>query len=128
MIPMVGTLLQELEKRYQGRTRVTEPDIQQFSPSIHPNFERLIVGVDKFARHLSKRGMVAYVEATFTGGYGGHATMIWENGQLIGEPGDRINVVLQRLGVVATSGLDEFDTVGLGRHRTTRQWLTNSAG
>jgi hypothetical protein len=123
MIPMVGRLLQELEIRYQGGTKVTSPDIQRFSPSIHPDFERLIVGVDKLARYLSQRGMVAYVEATFTGGYGGHDTMLWENGKVIDSRGDDINVVLRKLGVIATRDRDEFDTVGLGRHRTTKQWL-----
>ena len=127
MIPMVGRLLQELEIRYQGGTKVTSPDIQQFSPSIHPDFECLIVGVDKFARHLSQHGMVAYVEATFVGGYGGHATMLWENGKVVGSRGDDISLVLRQLGVIATRDLDEFDTVGLGHHRSTRQWFPENS-
>jgi hypothetical protein len=127
MIPMVGRLLQELEIRYQGETKVTEPDIQQFSPSIHPDFERLIVGVDKFARYLSQLGLVAYVEATFVGGYGGHATMLWENGKVVSSRGDDINVVLRKLGVIAIQDNDEFDTIGLGRHRTTKQWLPGNS-
>jgi hypothetical protein len=127
MIPMVGRLLQELEIKYQGGTKVTEPDIQQFSPSIHHDFERLIIGVDKFARYLSQHGMIAYVEATFTGGYGGHATMLWENGKVVGSRGDDINLVLRKLGVIATRDSDEFDTVGLGRHRTTKQWLQENS-
>lgn len=127
MIPMVGRLLQELEIKYQGGTKVTEPDIQQFSPSIHPDFERLIVGVDKFARYLSQRGLVAYVEATFIGGYGGHATMLWENGEVVGSHGDDINLVLRKLDVIATRDNDEFDTIGLGRHRTTKQWLPENS-
>ena len=127
MIPMVGALLQELEIRYQGGTKVTQPDWQQFSASLfHPQFERLIPGVDQFARLLSERGLVAYVEATFTGGYGGHATMLWKHRERIEPPGDSINTVLQRLGVVPSPGLDEFDTVGLGKYRTTRQWLSES--
>jgi hypothetical protein len=71
--------------------------------------------------------MVAYVEATFMSGYGGHATMIWQNGERIGDPGNNINDVLRILGVVSLSGADEFDTVDLGRHRTTKEWLSNSA-
>ena len=127
MIPVVGVLLRDLEIHYQGGTKVTQPDIQQFSPSIHPDFERLIAGVEKFAQRLSQRGMVAYVEATFISGYGGHATMIWQNGKRIGEPGNNINDVLRLLGVVSLSGPDEFDTVDLGRHRSTKGWLSNSA-
>jgi len=126
MIPMTGLLLQELEIRYQGGTKVTRPDYQQFSDSLVPDFERLIKGVDQFARHLSQNGLVAYVEATFTGGYGGHETMMWEKGEIVDGPGHDISTVLRRLGVVRISGRDEFDTVGLGRHRSTRQWLADS--
>jgi len=129
MIPMVRMLLQELEIRYQGGTKVTHPEWQQFSDSLfHPIFERLIVGVDQFARHISHLGLVAYVEATFIGGYGGHATMLWEYGERLEPPGDDINTVLRRLGVIRGPGLDEFDTIGLGKYRSTRQWLEDSAG
>ena len=129
MIPMVSTLLQELEIRYQGGTKVTNPDWQQFSESLfHPTFERLLVGVDQFARHLSHQGLVAYVEATFTGGYGEHATMLWENGKRLDPPGNNINIILKRLGVVCRRRLDEFDTVGLGKYRSTKRWFEASAG
>ena len=127
MIPIVEVLLRELEIYYQGRIKGTNPEIQKLSKSLHPDFERLIVGVEKFAQHLSHRGIVAYVEATFTGGYGGHATMIWHNGKPIDDPGNNINDVLRRLEVESQSGLDEFDTLGLGCHRTTKEWLSNSA-
>ena len=123
MIPMVGVLLQELEIRYQGGTKVTHPEVQQFSKSLfHPTFERLIFGVDQFARHLSRHGLVAYVEATFMGGYGGHATMLWEHEERLEPPGDNINTILKLLGVVCTKG-DEFDTISLGRYRSTKQWI-----
>jgi len=124
MIPMVDKLLQELEIRYHGGTRITRPGSQQFSKSLfHPTFERLIIGVDKFARHLSQRGLVAYVEATFIGGYGGHATMLWEHGERLLPPGDNINTVLRQLGVVCEPGVDEFETVGLKSYRSSRQWF-----
>ncbi len=123
MIPLGGALLQELEIRYQGGTKVTHPEFQQFSPSLYAEFERLIPGVDRFAAHLSRLGLVAYVEATFTGGYGGHATMVWNHGEKREKAGNDINAILQILGVVASPGLDEFETIGLGRHRSTKQWL-----
>ncbi|MFC2133769.1 hypothetical protein ACFLTH_04060 [Bacteroidota bacterium] len=123
MIPVDGFLLQELEIYYQGGTKVTRPVTQNFSTSVHPDFERLILGVERLAEHLSDRGLVAYVESTFTGGYGGHHTMIWENGKRSGKPGNDINEVLRLLKVVTHPGLDEFDTLGLGRHRSTRKWV-----
>jgi hypothetical protein len=129
MIPMVGRLLQELEIRFQGGSSVAHPDWQQFSESLyHPTFERLIVGVDQFAGHLSQNGLVAYVEATFTGGYGEHATMLWEYGKRLGPPGNDINMILKRLGVVCNPGLDEFNTVGFGRYRSTKRWFEADAG
>jgi hypothetical protein len=125
MIPMVGVFLQELEIRYQGGTKIIHPEIQQFSESLfHPTFERLIFGVDQFARHISRHGLVAYVEATFIGGYGGHATMLWDHGERLEPPGDNINTILKLLGVVCTQG-DEFNTIGLGRFRSTKQWTQN---
>lgn len=123
MIPVDGFLLKELEIYYQGGTKVTHPEIQQFSASVHPDFERLIIGVEKLAQHLSNHGIVAYVEATFTGGYGGHAAMAWKDGKRFGTPGKSINDVLRLLKVKKRPGLDEFDTLGLSRHRTTKAWL-----
>lgn len=123
LIPIDGFLLRELEIYYQGGTKVTHPEYQQFSPPVHPDFERLIVGVEKLAKHLSKRGLVAYVEATFVGGFGSHVTMVWENGKRAGGPGNHINDVLRLLNVMPQAGFDEFDTLGLGRHRSTREWL-----
>lgn len=127
LIPTDGFLLRELEIYFQGGTKVTHPEYQQFSPSVHPDFERLIVGIEKLAQHLSHNGMVAYIEASFTGGYGSHATMIWENGKRAGDPGNNINDVLRLLKVVPQPGLDEFDTLGLSRHRSTKGWLPRSA-
>ena len=128
MIPMVGELLQELEIKYLGGTNIVFPDRQQFPESLfHPTFERLLSSVDQFARHLSHHGLITYVEATFTGGYGGHATMLWEHGKRIEPPGDDINMILKRLGVVCCPGIDEFDTVGLGRFRSTSRWFEADA-
>jgi hypothetical protein len=32
------------------------------------------------------------------------------------------------IGVVADAGMDEFDTVGLGKHRSTDRWAKSQAG
>ena len=122
MIPADGYLLRDLEIYYQGGTEVTRTETQQFSASVHPDFERLIIGVDRLAQHLSLKGLVAYIEATFIGGYGGHRIMLWENGKRAGDPRNSINEVLHLFNVVPNRNLDEFDTLGLGRYRSTRQW------
>ena len=93
----------------------------------------------------SAGGNVVYVEAEFFGGDGAQASMVWRDGRLvlgpvIDPPGfprrDRardeprpplaelpINRALRELGVRrAAAAMDEFETVGLGRHRSTEQW------
>ncbi|MFC4312395.1 hypothetical protein ACFPN2_25150 [Steroidobacter flavus] len=79
-------------------------------------------------RKLSKDGTVAYLEAQFFGGAGSQAHVLFRQGTMIGEPvvaGDAINQALRQFGVQSSSGADEFDGVGLGRHRHTDRWLTD---
>jgi hypothetical protein len=89
---------------------------------------------------ISQFGAVAYLEAEFFGGYGIQASVIWEGGEivlgpLIEEEDDpvrrlaeaAINRALRRLGVEKEEdALDEFDTVDLGRHRHTEEWLAGT--
>ena len=70
--------------------------------------------------------MVGYIEAAYHGGAGGQSAVIWNKGKrtdLFPQQHRAINEVLRRLGVSGKNGLDEFDTVGLGDHRNTGDWL-----
>jgi len=40
-------------------------------------------------------------------------------------PNSPISQALRMIGVVAEQGMDEFDTVGLGKHRKTHQWANS---
>ncbi|MFF1615049.1 hypothetical protein ACFVYA_45435 [Amycolatopsis sp. NPDC058278] len=83
----------------------------------------------------SADGPVAYVEADYFGGSGTQSAQVWAGGQVVlgplrlavGEPipaeGSPISRALRRLGVVKGEHFDEFDAVGLGRHRETDDWL-----
>jgi hypothetical protein len=74
----------------------------------------------------SHGGVVAYVEAEFFGGDGGQGAAVWRDTRLVAGPQvgpHAINEALRLLGVRAAAGLDEFDTVGLGLHRSTDDWL-----
>lgn len=84
----------------------------------------------------SARGPVALVEAEFFGGSGTQRAQVWEHGQsvlgpLVLEEDDPVPAVspissaLRRLGVSKGSHYDEFDAVGLGRHRSTARWVTS---
>lgn len=83
----------------------------------------------------SATGPVGYVEADFLGGVGTQSAQAWAGGNVVlgslpmavGQPapaaGTPISQALRRLGVVAGTHVDEFDAVGLGRHRRTEDWL-----
>lgn len=67
-------------------------------------------------------GLVAYVEAEYFGGVGEQSAVLWRDG--VREELGSINEALRALGVRGIAGRDEFDTVDLGRHRSTQDWLT----
>ena len=73
-----------------------------------------------------KEAKFAYLESEFFGGSGGHQGIVWEAGKRIlkvSESYTGANRILQKLGVNRTSQLDEFDCLGLGRHRSVDDWL-----
>jgi len=75
---------------------------------------------------MSKRGLVGYIVAEYFGGCGDQFSIIWSDGEIVFGPlrqPDAINQALRRFGVNADQGKDEFDSVGLGRHRHTDQWV-----
>jgi hypothetical protein len=75
----------------------------------------------------SHHGPVAYVETDYFGGAGGQAAAVWRGGTIWMERrsdgSGPINEALRLLGVRPTPGEDEFDTLGLGRHRSNEDWL-----
>lgn len=69
---------------------------------------------------------VGYIEAEYFGGQGGQTAILWQKGErykLYDFGRGVINLILKHLGVSAEIGLDEFDTINLGRHRNTEEWL-----
>jgi len=74
---------------------------------------------------LSLRSPVAYVEAEFWAGEGTQASLVWRDGVATSEPlyaPNAISLALKEIGVKAL-GSDEFDALGLGRHRSPEAWL-----
>lgn len=95
-----------------------------------PAFEEfywLTPGLAELAALWSAGGAVAYVETDYFGGEGEQAAVLWENGEVVYEPYKGklgpINDVLRRMGVARGDGLDQFDAVGLGRHRSNDDWI-----
>lgn len=98
-------------------------------------FRKVPAGFDSKLAACSVGGPVAYVEADFFGGVGTQSAQVWDRGAVVlgpvctavGEPdpalGSPISQALRKLGVVRGDHFDEFDAVGLGRHRRTEDWL-----
>ena len=82
----------------------------------------------------SADGPVGYVEAEYFAGVGTQRAALWSGAALALGPlsveeeqrfavaGSPISQVLRALGVDRTGHFDEFDAVGLGRHRRTEDW------
>lgn len=78
------------------------------------------------AAKLSIHSPVAYVTAQFFGGTGAQAAALYRYGRedTIIETGyGAINAALQALGITAELPNDAFDTLRLGRYRSTEEWL-----
>ena len=90
-------------------------------------FWKLSPGLARFAESLSMHSPVAYVETDYLGGPGDQAAAVWSRGALVMPPrraeGGPINEALRLLGVERAGHHDEFDALGLGRHRSLESWL-----
>jgi hypothetical protein len=74
---------------------------------------------------VCRAGSLAYVEAEFFGGAGHQSAVVFQDGAVALGPlaaRDAINQALRFLGVQPAGKQDEFDTVGLFRHRSTDAW------
>jgi hypothetical protein len=89
--------------------------------------------VAALAAHLSRQGEVVYAATDYFGGLGAQDAVAWHLGHQVLALGDTpaapsswpdspISLALRRIGVVAGAGEDEFDALGLGRHRSNEAW------
>ncbi|MEW2458907.1 hypothetical protein [Streptomyces albus] len=102
-------------------------------------FWRLPGGFDTLLARWSAAGPIAYVEAEYFGGAGEQRAAVWVDGALALGPLDApakkqssrsvspICQALRRLGARRRLGEDEFEAVGLGRHRSNEDWISSSA-
>jgi hypothetical protein len=93
----------------------------------YKEFTMLSSSLAKWAKELSNLTPVAYLEAEYFGGVGAQSAIVWDKsnltlGPLSGEAGP-INKALQFLGAQAVGVQDEFDSIGLGRNRSTENWI-----
>jgi hypothetical protein len=89
-------------------------------------FEFLTPSLEVWARALSRRGPIAYIETEYLAGEGYERCAVWQNAELALGPFDgagSVNQVLRALGARSQPGQEPFDAVGLGRHRSIEGWL-----
>jgi hypothetical protein len=116
LVPIVDASFDALRERF--------PDA---SDPFYSEFWKLVGPVVLVAKRLSHTGAVAYIETDYFGGVGGQAAMVWRAGEVVmpaakGKRGP-VSAALRLLGAKAGRSNDEFDAVGLGRHRHTDDWL-----
>lgn len=82
--------------------------------------------LELWMQRVSLESPIAYVEAEYFGGVGCQNSVVWVNGALALGPvhaENAINQALKILGVRSIDEHDEFDALGLGKHRGTESWL-----
>jgi hypothetical protein len=139
LIPLSSQLLTDLNSKFEQSEGGAEP-ILQLPDAVAA--EKLSNAVVHWLKDLSTSDPVMYCEAEFFGGTGGQFAIVFHNQNVVfgplftmwgydGNPSNvtsgsemSINRVLRHLGVKAVPPHDEFDTVGLGRHRHTQQWCS----
>lgn len=96
------------------------------------NVEHVLPVMIPFALEASAHGPIAYLHIETFGGAPDQCVVVWDGGEVVmaeqvEEATDDLpsNAALRLLGVVAPDGQDEFDTLGLGRHRDTDDWLAD---
>lgn len=92
-------------------------------------FYQLTPAVSDWLRVISSSASAAYVEAEFFGSVGEQGAVVWARGEEVLAPthdAKAINIALRLLGVSRGTAHDEFEAVGLPRHRRTRDWLDDA--
>jgi hypothetical protein len=113
LIPMTGQLFNEINN-YRGNNSIGK-------------WQFLTSDIENEILKLVEDEMVAYIEVEYFGGEGGQSGIIWKDGKRIFEKEfdqEVVNSILRKFGVVkGKSKRDELDTIGLGRHRNTEDWI-----
>jgi hypothetical protein len=124
LLPITDGLADALDHDAQGTIDVLPAKLRDMA-----------AGVAALASALSMRGPIVYAATRFFGGEGAQEAVVWIDGEVVLEivededdrsawPDSPISRALRRIGVVAASGEDEFDAIGLGRYRSNEAWAT----
>ncbi len=125
-----------------GFLPVTDDLVDHEEPaSPHPELVHLSARLTDWAVEQSRRFPLAYIETEYFGGVGDQTAIAWEHGRIKSgplrtsnekDPAGRpstplleraLNRILRLLGVARGQAIDEFDALGLGKHRSNEKWL-----
>lgn len=112
LIPMTGDLFNEING-YRANNNID-------------GYEYLTTNIELEILKTIHTGLIAYIEVEYFGGIGVQNGILWKNGKRKLEhsgPKDAVNSILQQFGITRSKSRDEFDTVGLNRHRYTEDWI-----
>ncbi len=90
------------------------------------SFTFLTTNIEQEILKLIDNNSIGYIEADYFGGEGGQIGILWKDKRrlkLFDKTHNTINSILKYFGTTAHFGKDEFDTLNLGRHRETIDWL-----
>jgi hypothetical protein len=125
LLPITDALARELTVYQSGMKVAPTKPLQGLSDGLHA-----------LAIEISHDSPVTYITTSYFGGRGTQDALVWSKGRLCFSPAtpgydqswpySPISQALRVIGVVAEPGIDEFDTVGLGKHRETQQWADSA--
>jgi hypothetical protein len=129
-----------------GFLPITEQLAGDDEPAPFEYMERLTTRLGAWAEAASVAFPLAYAETDYFGGHGWQAAVAWVGGNVVFGPvrtsdlyvdgkytptpllEGAINRAVRLVGVDRGSVRDEFDAIGLGRHRSNESWLSVAAG
>jgi hypothetical protein len=114
MVPVTGVI--------QARFSVNA----QAPPDVLDGFYFLTQSLWERCLMLSEFGTVGFIENECFGGLCDQHSVVWRSKEVILGPLDEegaVNKALHQLGVPRTLNEDEFDSLDLGRYRTSEEWL-----
>lgn len=129
-----------------GFLPVTDQLAGENEPAPFECLERLTARLGAWAEAASTALPVAYVETDYFGGDGWQTAMAWARGRVVFGPirtsdlyeggkyvptpllDGAINQAVRLIGVDRGSARDEFEALGLGRHRSNESWLSEAVG
>lgn len=103
--------------------------------------ERLSERLGKWASEHSRNFAIAYVETDYFGGDGWQSAIVWANNEIAFGPvrtsdldsgnltpllEGAINRAMRMIGVYRGAVRDEFDALGLGKHRSNEAWIAEA--